>query len=312
MMDSFETLVRSLLLRPDQPAVLLLAHFSPQIHQTHGFAGPDHWHNVVAQFYDIPHISTRPPLFSQYMQDTASIKKYFVDPVLASPLGHELITDVLIAYFESQICATWGHVVNMSLDSTSDTDASDAQLFGGIGARKGVPEPDRVAQDANEEVVRVIADSEGSTSTSSDIPSGRMNTKPNAGKAYEEVTPYCASATDLINLLPPSLFYGSGWLPYHPADGANALQVTAHYWYSSLPGSKLRIPLQAGAGDIAIYYLQEPRTLVGEGSSVNCWVDDNYSGARLIKNAADIAESRPRYVILSLNGHIVSLSNPSD
>lgn len=55
-METFEMLVRSLLLRPDQPAVLLLGHFSPQIHQVHGFAGPDHWHNVVAQFYDVPHI----------------------------------------------------------------------------------------------------------------------------------------------------------------------------------------------------------------------------------------------------------------
>jgi len=56
MMDNFEILVRSLLLRPDQPAVLVLGHFSPQVHETHGFVGPDHWHSVVAQFYDVPHI----------------------------------------------------------------------------------------------------------------------------------------------------------------------------------------------------------------------------------------------------------------
>lgn len=55
-MENFELLVRSLLNRQDQPAVVALGHFSPQIHNEYGFAGPDHWHNIVAQFYDVPHI----------------------------------------------------------------------------------------------------------------------------------------------------------------------------------------------------------------------------------------------------------------
>jgi len=48
MMENFEILIRSILIRPDQPAVLLLGHVSPQVHQTHGFAGPNHWHRIVA------------------------------------------------------------------------------------------------------------------------------------------------------------------------------------------------------------------------------------------------------------------------
>lgn len=59
-MEDFELLVRSLLDRPDQPAVVILGHFSPQIHSDHGFAGPDHWHNIVAQFYDVPHVRCVP------------------------------------------------------------------------------------------------------------------------------------------------------------------------------------------------------------------------------------------------------------
>lgn len=47
-------------MRQDHPAVLILGHFSPQVLREHGFAGPDHWHNVVAQFYDIPHIRYDP------------------------------------------------------------------------------------------------------------------------------------------------------------------------------------------------------------------------------------------------------------
>lgn len=56
VLENFEFLIRSLLIRPDQPAVVILGHFSPQIQNSVGFVGPDHWHTVVAQFYDVPHI----------------------------------------------------------------------------------------------------------------------------------------------------------------------------------------------------------------------------------------------------------------
>ena len=55
-LDNFELLIRSILLRPDAPAVVILGHFSPQVHAQSGFSGPDTWHSVVAQFYDAPHI----------------------------------------------------------------------------------------------------------------------------------------------------------------------------------------------------------------------------------------------------------------
>ena len=63
MMDHFEILIRSILIRPDKPAVFLLGHFSPQTHQTHSSAGPDHWHNIIARFYDNPtHLRQSCPL----------------------------------------------------------------------------------------------------------------------------------------------------------------------------------------------------------------------------------------------------------
>lgn len=55
-LDHFELLVRSILVRPDQPAVIILGHFSPQVQAQNGFAGPELLHTVVAQFYDVPHL----------------------------------------------------------------------------------------------------------------------------------------------------------------------------------------------------------------------------------------------------------------
>ena len=39
--------------------------------------------------------------------------------------------------------------------------------------------------------------------------------------------------------------------------------------------------------------------IVGEGSSVECWVDDNYAGAKVIENVADIGDAIPTYVLFS-------------
>ena len=60
---------------------------------------------------------------------------------------------------------------------------------------------------------------------------------------------------------------------------------------------KLRIPIQVGGGNIGVYYLREPVGVVGAGSLVECWVDDNYAGAKVIENAADIGDAIPMYVL---------------
>ena len=117
MMENFEILIRSILIRPDQPAVPLLGHFSPEVHQNHGFAGPDHWHSIVAQFYDVPHVSIKSAIFPEYMQSATSINKYYVDPVLASVTGHDLITDILVAYMQTQICTAWSVAHGNAFDS---------------------------------------------------------------------------------------------------------------------------------------------------------------------------------------------------
>jgi hypothetical protein len=82
---------------------------------------------------------------------------------------------------------------------------------------------------------------------------------------------------------------------YQGAPGV-ALNTATHYWYSTLPTSKLRIPLQLGQGDVGIYYLKEPTSVVGEGSAIECWVDDNYGGARVLENLGASSEPTPAYV----------------
>jgi len=92
------------------------------------------------------------------------------------------------------------------------------------------------------------------------VPAGRLSSRPWDLVKFVEAEPFCVAADDLINPLPPSLFYGSGWHAYHP-ENEHGGDDNRHHWYSTLPTSKLRVPLKVGAGDIAVYYLEEGRSV---------------------------------------------------
>jgi len=247
------------------------------------------------------------------MNDPGSIKQYYADPVLANPNGHALISDILISFVQSQICATWSAITGQSFDApllAADAAIAEAHgLYGGVGQKKGVAPPDKpddhIDADGNR---KLPSGSNANHALQLHIPPGRINTRPNSQYDFEEIAPHCVSANDLINPLPPSLFYGSGWHAYHPPPGTSPLQIMAYYWHSNMPTSKLRIPLQVGAGDIGVYYLKEPIKTVGQGSAVECWVDDNVRGARTIENAADVGETIPAYVILFAHAVMVDLA----
>jgi hypothetical protein len=96
--------------------------------------------------------------------------------------------------------------------------------------------------------------------------------------------------------LPASIFAGSGWTPVHPKQSGHGvvdLFVGEHHWQASMPGSKFRIPIHIGAGDVNVFYMSEPMSQVAQGSSVDCFVDDNVNGAKRIRNAADVPDPRP-------------------
>ncbi|KAG6887142.1 hypothetical protein C0992_000452 [Termitomyces sp. T32_za158] len=306
MLENFETLVRSLLIRADAPAVVLLGHFNPQTHTIYGFAGPDHAHDIVAQFYDVPHISTKPIHYPAYIHSSASLARYFVDPVLASPAGHKVLADVLVAYFQSQICTAWAVATGAEYPASPappHAPPADAHaLFGGVGQRKGVPEPE-VDPDAPRAARRPARPAPAAATSPPPVPPGRISSRP-GDRPFEEIAPYCVSANDLINPLPPSMFYGSGWSAYHaPAASEGAGRPGAHYWYSALPMSKLRVPIQVGAGDVGVYYVREPRR--AGGSKVECWVDDNVAGKRGIDNSAP-GEGGEEELVLVVIDHGVS------
>ncbi|KAF8326453.1 hypothetical protein F5887DRAFT_1014635 [Amanita rubescens] len=315
-MEHFETLIRSILIRPDSPAVVLLGHFSRQTHQSNGYAGPDHWHNVVARFYDVPHLSAKSIFLPDYFRDPTSINKYYADPVLANSAGHQVLSEILITYFQAQTCLAWDIAHGKAFDAIpfitpGNLPGDPGHLFGGIGHRQGVPEHEPVMEPGvpHDEDSDPLTDDKPQVpenirnaiqqSHLLHVPQGRISTRlPSNTRPFQEIAPFC---------LPPSLFYGSGWLAHHPQNFGPSpnLHATAHYWFSTFPTSKIRIPIQVGAGDIGVYYLKEPLSLIGEGSEISCWVDDNVGGARTIMNAANVGE--PTCLLMGEEGKSVPM-----
>ena len=235
--------------------------------------------------------SSKAALYPSYISSPSSINKYYADPILANTAGHGLLADMLIAYIQSQVCVAWsaarGHgsalPVFYTLGSQTGNTPKDATgLFGGKGLRKGGP---AVPDDPDASRPRTPP----GHAPGLQVPMSRIGSRPSDLSSYdfEEIAPMCVSANDLVNPLPPSLFQGTGWHAFHPPPtGVPVTDTISHYWFSTYPDSRLRVPLVVGSGDIGVYYIREPLAPEG-GSSIECWVDDNYEGRVTITNEGD-------------------------
>lgn len=298
----------------------MLGHFAPQMQGEHGFAGAEIWHSAVAQFYDVVHLSVKGFLYEEYLLNPQKVRQtYYLDPILANGKGHELLADTIIAYLESEVCQVWdaaaleadlaglplpsvggGMPGGILADDISGGGAAagggaGGALLGGLGLRQGsdagLDGEDSAAAmgaDGKKDGVLNAAGIRSGRSSWSRVPHFRINDRPNSIQHFREIKPNCASANDLINPLPSSVFAGSGWTPISPRPDD---EDERHYWYSDTPGSLLKIPVKVGAGDIAVYYLKG-RQSEGWGT-VLCWVDDNTGGAVELRGSWDRDYGQP-------------------
>lgn len=265
-------------MRPEQPAVILLGHFAPQILVQNGFAGPELLHDIVAQFYDVPHVSLKGMLYRDYMNDPEGTRQsFYSDMVLASPTGHELIADLLISYLQGHICDGWATIMGHAFDVPY----------------MGAEERDQTALSTEE--VESQGGGVAAKQRAMRVPQARLPDRPSDILTFREVKPFCVSANDLINPLPPSHFHGSGWTAHHPAKGAATEE--RHYWSAETGGARMRVPLNISAGEVVIHYLQEPASK-GLGRAA-CWVDDDYAGRVELSGSADVPNTTPTLTIIN-------------
>lgn len=301
-MEHFELLVRSILIRPDEPAIIVLGHFAPQLQGIHGFGGPEQLHTLVAQFYDLPHVSAKGALYHQYLHNPSlAIEKHFTDMILANSNGHKVIADVLIHYLQGQICHAWSTAKGYSFevpmldasaidpDSHAEVDSSKGLFRGMDDVRKGeqIDDEDDEGNIEKRKIIPIHVADPATAHLTSFVPPFLLTTRANiqgGSDAYrfKEVKPYCVSANDLINPLPATLFVGSGWHVARPKIAVldSMTPADSYYWHATYPKSKLRVPVKTGSGDVAVWYLTQRADNDGKPpSEVQCWVDNNYPGA---------------------------------
>jgi hypothetical protein len=185
-------------------------------------------------------------LYNEYITSPEESRKAFYhDPILANKEGHNLIADVVISFLESQICAGWAATMGHAFDVP--------YMGATLDPVTGLP----VSGPAQAPVSTEDMESEGggvaAKQRATHVPQAFLLDKPSDILRFREVQPFCVSANDLINPLPPSHFFGSGWFAHHPNK---ADKDEKHYWYAEVAGSKMRVPVELSAGDVGIYYLQ--------------------------------------------------------
>ncbi|BEJ08278.1 hypothetical protein CcaverHIS641_0503630 [Cutaneotrichosporon cavernicola] len=279
--NHFELLVRSILTRPEQPAVILLGHFAPQVLYQNGYTGPEMLHDIVAQFYDVPHISMKGAVYNDYMTDPEGTRQsYYSDMVLASPAGHDLLSDLLISFLQSQICSGWATTMGHAFDVP----------YMGAGPASGVNPLLNVDADDLEAQGGGVA----AKARAMKVPPARLANRPSDILTFREVEPYCVIANEIVNPIPPSHFFGNGWTTYKAEKGGQEKS----YWWAEIGGSRMRVPIKTAAGDVAIYYLQHPDNT--PSGRVACWVDDDFAN-RAVLNGMSKNVGQPTATLTTIN-----------
>ena len=243
-------------------------------------------------------------LYEEYLMNPQKVRQtYFIDPILANAKGHELLADTVIAYIEAEICQVWdlaaieadlagiampqiGGTLGMGVDEAAvgnvpgSGDEAPPALLGGKGLRKSGD----AGLDAEDSGTSQTGGKDATSKRNAykNIPPFRIDARPHTIQHFREIKPACASANDLINPLPQSIFSGSGWAPVKPKPDE---EDERSYWFSETPGSLLKIPIKVSGGDIAVYYLKGPAT--DSFGTVLCWVDDNTAGATELDGSWD-------------------------
>lgn len=240
-------------------------------------------------------------LYHDYLANPEESRStFYVDPVLINPNGHELMADVLISYFQNQICSGWAATMGHAFD----VPYMGAPAADGLGSTDDSGPTDEASLAAKMRDIKV--------------PHAMLSDRPSDILRFREVAPFCVSANNLINPLPPSHFYGSGWTAHHPTKGEGWAEEK-HYWYAELGGAKFRVPVNLSAGDVAVYYLQSvpPRlpiallrptrrilltrnrdTAQKALGKAACWVDDNYAGAFELTGVAEVGDTTPTLTLI--------------
>ncbi|KAL1412111.1 hypothetical protein Q8F55_003110 [Vanrija albida] len=296
----FDQLLRVLLEFRSQPAIVILGAWAPQVAQDVGYGDPQIVHLPLAHYYDIPYISLKRLIFNHYTRFPESTAQTFWLPDYLHPnaRGHRLLSDLLAAYFETQLCLLDKHGLPPAPEK-ADTIATggDARSLVDVTfefpgpshtAPDGAIDPDKPPEGWEESFDRDKLAAIGKERRHFALPTTPYALPPVGMFTPMElvIDPHRPDPTDadhILELVQPSLFCADANDRKHPMaptvhDGWEKFVWNGekHYWVSSTVGARIRVEIKVNAGRVAVYYFRSQHYDLGDAQ---CWVDDNEAGA---------------------------------
>ncbi|KAG9101143.1 hypothetical protein FRC06_003321 [Ceratobasidium sp. 370] len=294
----FDQLLRIVLEFPNEPAVLVVGAWGPQLSFDYGYMDPSVTHLPAVQYYDVPYLSIKPLLYVHHLRYAHTVGETFwtKDYVHPNAAGHKVLGDITIAYLEKQLCLLNNFGV-----------LNETALGGGPTVRTLGSEPandtdsfELVRLPPTPELVHNRTDDGETTDVAYPLlpdPKERISTLRLAtpytvpptiiGQALSELfspwnpdaplrtppapRPFCADANDEAHPLTPSDRYGGshGWAE-HVAHGGK------HSYAADDVGARIVVEVAVAEGRVAVFYFRSETYSPGVAE---CWVDDNRKGA---------------------------------
>lgn len=136
---SSETLLRSVMSMPQQPAVMYVDSFATRSSSGRdGLRDGGDLHGPLAAFYDVPHISLRAPLLPHLMFNSSLKQPYFLGDGrhIAKPL-HRALGRLVVSYLQDELCTLDQQVA--ADESVADELWPAPDLLGTVPSVRSIP-----------------------------------------------------------------------------------------------------------------------------------------------------------------------------
>ena len=289
--------------------------WAPILGKDRGFLDPQHAHLPAALYYDVPYVSLKQLIWSNFIRFPSATWHTFFAPDFLHPnaRGHRVLSDLVTSYLETRLCIleTFGPPPESynSLggiqppDKLKFSDATFATLstsesFDAIIKYSNVSH-DR--DDKEEQLLHgpLIYYEEVNNDTyhflSLDHPSSvppialgaPLNDLIDWDSPDQSLSTFLDSGTNPIGKMvkggfQPRPFCADANDPLNPlvpayVEGWRPLvyQNEKHYWVADAPGAQIRVDIEANEGKVAVFFFRSKTLSPGV---VYCWVDDNEAG----------------------------------
>ncbi|GFZ44294.1 hypothetical protein JCM24511_02016 [Saitozyma sp. JCM 24511] len=304
----FDQLLRVLLELDHEPAVVILGAWAPLVAKDYGYGDSVIVHLPIAHYYDVPYISLKRLMFNHFLRYPYSTARSFyqLDRVHPVARGHRILADLLISYFDTELCLLAIHGVPESTTrpgtlATTEPFSSFIDIPFPMDTLF-IDDPSSAPQGWDETFDEALLPLLLSESRRFVVPTSPFSVPPVGlftplSEVNDPTQPDPTDPNSLLYLPQPDLFCADSNDPVNPMRPQSSEGWTEfvwnkekHYWVSDKVGARIRVDIKANEGRVAVYYFRSQHYHLGDAK---CWVDDNEKGAKTLRGHWDLEINVP-------------------